>query len=649
MLFSEVAECFSRIEATGSRLSMSSQVAELLGRCGKGEAKPIIYIIEGNVAPAHEGLDVGIGEKFAIRAIAQTSGHPESAVLAEYKKSGDLGTAAENLLMRRSQLSLASEPNTLGKAYSTFVKIAKMSGAGSQESKISLLSELLNGATPLESKYLVRFCLGKLRLGIGDPSIIDALSMLRHSDKTDSPIILRAFNLCSDLGEVAEYYLGGKDLAHFSAQPGKPIRPALAERLPNAEEIIRKLCIEPEEKIRKADEKERKEEEREEKAAKKKRKANGEDETDAGQRSKEGGKETFLTPLKTRKCAVEAKYDGLRMQVHLKDGEVEIYSRKLEKMTHMFPEIVQAASDLKAASAIFEGEALAYNESEKKYYSFQQTIQRKRKYGVEAMSKDFPLRLFAFDLMYLDGKDMTLEKYSKRRKALEKLVKGSGTIVPSEQIITDDPKKLDGYFKSLVGAGLEGIIAKDLGQPYVAGARKFAWIKLKKSYGELADSVDVVIVGYYLGKGQRQEFEFGGLLAAVLNEETGEFETIAKIGSGFSEDEMQSFEKMLDEIKVKGKPPGVNSKLVPDFWVTPKYVITVAADEITLSPMHTCGLSGDIQRAAPSVYPTAPRLNTGYALRFPRMMSLREDKGPQDATTTREIIQMFDMQKRTDG
>ncbi len=642
MLFSEVAECFSEVEATGSRLEMSAIAAKLLGKCEKGEAKPLIYIIEGNVAPSHEGLDAGIGEKLAIRAIAQTSGYKESAVLDGYKKSGDLGTTAETLLSKKSQMSLYSAPNELLKTYAAFVKIAKLSGSGSQEGKISLLSELLNGATPLEAKYLVRFCLGKLRLGIGDPSIIDALSMMKHGDKTDKVLLERAFNLCSDLGEVAEFYIEGKSLEHFSAQPFKPIRPALAERLPNAEEIVQKLCFEPVEKERKAEEKEADAQEKARKAGEKeaeaaKKEGDGPKKPRKKTGKKTGGIEIFSNPsaplLKPRKCAVEAKYDGLRMQIHVSGGSVEIYSRKLEKMTHMFPEIVSAAKELPVKSAIFEGEALAYSESEKKYLSFQQTIQRKRKHGIDEMSKDFPLRLFAFDLMYLDGNDRTLEKYSVRRRELVKLVKGSKTIVPSEQIITDDPKELDDYFKSLVGAGLEGIIAKDLEQPYVAGARKFAWIKLKKSYGELADTIDAVIVGYYLGKGSRQEWKFGGLLAAVLNDETNEFETIAKIGSGFSEEEMQSFEKMLGEIKMKEKPAGVNSKLVPDFWVEPKFVVTVAADEITLSPMHTAGMVGD----------------TGYALRFPRMTSLREDKGPAEITTTKEIISMFEMQRRKDG
>lgn len=572
MLFSDAAEYFSRIEATSSRLEMSAIVAELMKKCERGEARPLIYIIEGNISPAYEGLDVGIGEKFAIRAISQTSGHKESAVLADCKKSGDLGTTAETLLSKKSQMSLSSSPNTLSKVYSTFVKISNLSGSGSQEGKISLLSELLNGATPLEAKYLIRFCLGKLRLGVGDPSIIDALSMLKHGDKKDKLILERAFNLCSDLGEVAEHYIAGKDLSHFSTQPFKPIRPALAERLPSSNEIIEKLG----------------------------------------------------------KCAVEAKYDGLRMQIHLQGGKVEIYSRKLEKMTHMFPEITKAASSLKVKSAIFEGEALAYNTKERKYYSFQETIQRKRKHGIDAMQRDFPLRLFVFDIMYLDGKDLTLTPYSSRRKTLEKLFSNTTPLLPSVQIITDSPKKLEEFFQQSIAAGLEGIIAKDLKAPYVAGARKFAWIKLKKSYGDMADTVDAVIVGYYLGKGQRQEFEFGGLLAAVLNDETNEFETIAKIGSGFSEDEMKKFETMLYKIKLAKKPKGVNSKLTPDFWVKPKFVITVAADEITLSPMHTCGLTGE----------------TGYALRFPRMMSLRTDKGPDEITTTKEIISLFEMQRK---
>ncbi|MCX8197112.1 MAG: ATP-dependent DNA ligase [Candidatus Micrarchaeota archaeon] len=580
MLFSEVAEMFAKIESEQSRIAMAANIATLLEKCQIEEIKPLVYLLEGNVAPPYEGLEVGIGEKLAIKAIAQVTGKHEKEVEAHFKKSGDLGLTAEELVGKKVQMTLGFTPNTLEKVYSTFLRIAKLSGAGSQEAKIVLLSELLNGASPLEARYIIRFCLGKLRLGVGDPTIIDALSMMKKGTKEDKEKIERAFNLCSDMGEVAKNYIEGKDLGAFSSTPGKPIRPALAERLSSSKEILEKL----------------------------------------------GGK-----------CAVEAKYDGLRMQVHLYDNNVEIYSRKLEKMTEMFPEITEAAKKLKVKSTIFEGEALAYSKSEKRYFSFQETIQRKRKYGIEVMAKEFPLKLFIFDIMHCNGKDLTLEPYIKRRNLLEKIFKDSDILVPAEQKIIETVKEFDEYFQKCIMEGLEGVIAKDLNQPYVAGARKFAWIKLKKSYGEMADTVDAVIVGYYLGKGQRKEFEFGGVLACVYNPEEECFETIAKIGSGFSEEEMRVLEEMLKKIKIKQKPANVISNLEPDFWVEPKYVITVAADEITLSPVHTCGKK------------IVEGKESGYALRFPRLVSIREDKGPQEATTTQEIIKMYEMQKRKEA
>ncbi|MCX6777647.1 MAG: ATP-dependent DNA ligase, partial [Candidatus Micrarchaeota archaeon] len=396
-------------------------------------------------------------------------------------------------------------------------------------------------------------------------------------DKSMREELERAYNLCSDLGLVAKtLFTNPGEIANFKVKLFSPIRPALAERLPTAEEIIKKIG----------------------------------------------------------KCSVEAKYDGFRCQVHKKGGQIELFSRKLERTTRMFPEIVEAAKQLKATDLILEGEALAYSESTGQYYSFQFTIQRKRKHGIDAMAEQFPLRLFAFDLLYADGEDYTRKPYSERRKALAGIVgKKGGVIQLSDAIITDKAKELENYFNDSVSKGLEGIIAKDLNSPYVAGARKFAWIKLKRSYqGELADTVDVVIVGYYLGKGKRAEFEFGGLLCAVYDSDEDRFKTIARIGSGFSEEQMKNLQELLSKTKTGVRPPRLDSKVTPDFWVEPKFVITVSADEITRSPMHTCGMSG----------------NTGYALRFPRMVGdIRTDKSPEDATTVSEILQMFDMQKKT--
>jgi DNA ligase-1 len=573
MLFSILARTFSSIEKTASRLEMTDMLASLFHSTQKDEIDKVIYLTQGSIAPPHEGIDLGIGERFVLEAISLSSGYQKKDVEKEYKKKGDLGIVAHDLIGKRKQLSLASEPLTVEKVFSSFRKLASLSGKGSQEGKIKTLAELLNNATPLEATYIVRFPLSKMRLGVGDPTILDALSVYAVGDKGMREELERAYNLCSDLGEVGKTLFSSPEkLKKFTVILFKPIRPALAERLPTPEEIIEKLG----------------------------------------------------------KCAVEAKYDGLRMQVHRKGDKVEIFSRKQERITRMFPELVKAALELKADELIFEGEALAYDEKGKKYHPFQETMQRKRKYGIAAMAEELPLLLFAFDILYRDGKDCTLLPYHERRRELEKIIGDKGGIRLAHQITAEDSLTLSNFFNDCISKGLEGIIAKDLNAQYIAGARKFAWIKLKKSYGALADTIDCVIVGYYLGKGQRTEFMFGGLLAAVYNEDKGLFETIAKIGSGFSEDEMVELQQMLEKIKRKEKPKELISNIKPDFWTELRYVVSISADEITLSPLHTCGAAG----------------GKGYALRFPRMVKLRSDKMPEDATTTEEISNMFRMQGR---
>ena len=382
----------------------------------------------------------------------------------------------------------------------------------------------------------------------------------------------RAFNLSSDLAYVAELALFDyAKVEKFQIRLFSPIRPALAERLSSPAEIVEKLGA----------------------------------------------------------CAAEGKYDGFRLQVH-KDGErVELYSRKLERVTNAFPEVVEGARKLAPKHLIFEGEALAYSVKEKRYYSFQTTIQRKRKHGVAQMAEELPLHLFAFDLMYADGVDWTVQPYDARREALEKLVAGSDAIEVSSIKVIKTASELENFFSHCLAAGLEGIIAKDPSAPYTAGARDWAWIKLKKSYGALADTLDVVIVGYYRGEGARTGFGFGGLLVAVRNEESGNLQTIARVGSGFTEDEMVELEKMLSAVKRKNKPSELESNIEPDFWVEPKYVCTVSSDEISLSPQHTAGLAN----------------GKGYALRFPRLVQMREDKGVSDATTVEEVERLYSLQK----
>ncbi|MHA1604241.1 MAG: ATP-dependent DNA ligase [Candidatus Freyarchaeota archaeon] len=566
MKFSVLADCFERLEATSSRLEMTDILADLFKKCGADEVDKVIYMLQGVVAPPFRGIDIGMGEKFVQQAISNASGVKKEDVVRDYKRLGDLGTVASNLLPEKEGAL------TVSQVYDAFMKIATASGKGTQEVKINTLTELLKEASPKEAKYLVRIPLGKIRLGVGDATIIDALSVRTVGDKSMRDEIERAYNLCCDMGLVARtLYADRKAIKNFQIKVGNPIKPALAERLPSAEEIIEKI---------------------------------GE-------------------------CYVEAKYDGFRIQLHKEGNRVELFSRRIERMTHMFPEVVQAAREQIEGDAIIEGETISYDESTGEFLPFQFTIRRKRKHGVEEMAEQYPVVYFAFDILY-NGEDLTKKPYVERRKILEETIRPGETIRVSEKIKTRDPAELKRFFNESIERGLEGIVAKDLNAPYIAGARKFAWIKLKRSYkGELADTVDVTIVGYLAGKGARAKM-VGALLGAVYDEETETFKTVAKIGSGMTEDQMKTLKQMLDEIRVDGKPKNVDSFIVPDVWTHPQYVITVSADEITLSPSHTCGRRGDL----------------GYALRFPRMVGwIREDKKPQDSTTVKEIVEMYKMQK----
>ncbi len=588
MDFNIIAEYFDKIERTSGRLEMTSYLTNLFWKTPKEEFDLLVYLCQGTLGPSYKAIEIGIGEKFVIEAIAQASGYSKSKIEEEYKKKGDLGLVAEKVMEKRKQSSLFSEKLTLKKVYGNFLKISEVEGKGSQPRKIKLLAELLNSAKPKEAKYIARMPLGKLRLGIGDPTIIDACAgMFRKGKELEDSekerkeqvkikeMIEKKYNVYSDLGVVLKTAVkeGLKGLNKIKMKPGVPIRPALGERLPNAEEIIKKLGY----------------------------------------------------------CIAEAKYDGFRMQVHKKGGEVIIFSRNEEEITDMFPEIVENVKKyIKGKNVIFEGEALAYDEISKEFYPFQITIQRKRKYGIAQKSKELPLKLFVFDVMFLE-KDISSLKLKERRKILEKMIKPNKEIMPTEAIYTDNAKELEMFFEDCISRGLEGIMAKDLEAPYTAGARKFAWIKLKRSYkGSLEDTIDVCIVGYFKGKGQRAKFGLGALLTAVYDDKEDCFKTVARIGSGMTEENMEELHKLLSKIERKNKDKRVVSEIEPDKWVDLKYVVEVVADEITKSPVHTA----------------AKEKGEGLALRFPRMIKIRFDKNPEDATSVKELIEMYKKQKR---
>ena len=579
--FSEVANAFERIEATTKRLEMTSLLVDLIKETPKEEVSKVVYLIQGKLYPDYVGVELGLAEKLLIKAASEVSSKPEKSVEEDYKKTGDLGLSIEKLLQKKSQATLVRRPLTVKIVYETFDKIAHATGSGSVETKIRLLTSLLNDATPLEGKFIARMAVGKLRLGVADMTVLDGLAVAYGGDKVTREPIERAYNLSSDLGYVADVvaHEGLEGIRKFKITVGRPIRPMLCERLPAAKDILEKL----------------------------------------------GGE-----------GAAEYKYDGLRIQAHLNPKGVRLFSRRLENITDQFPDVAKRLQNsVKAKEAIVEGECVAVDANTGDMLPFQVISQRRgRKYEIKRMSEEIPVTVFLFDALFLNGRDLTLYPYLERRKELVKITEPSEHVVVAQQLVTNEPKKLEELMDEAVASGCEGLVVKSISEQstYQAGARGWLWIKYKRSYkAEIQDTFDLVPVGAFAGRGRRAG-SYGALLMAVYNEKEDVFETLCKLGSGFTDQDLTDLPKMMENSVIKHRHPRVSSLMEPDVWFSPSVVLEVAADEITLSPLHTCGRN-------------LIRPSSGLALRFPRFTgNWRKDKSAEDATTSQEVLEMYQKQ-----
>jgi len=570
MRFAELASHLDQLEATNGRNELVRILSEVYRAASGDEIEPITYLLQGRLAPFFEPVEIGLAERLLITAIAAADGVPKEEVSRVYRQAGDLGVAAERL----APVAARESPSVVA-VHQRLFEIARAGGAGSLQKKLDLFTGLLADLDPASAKHLVRITLGKMRLGIGSPTVLDALSFAKRGDRSLRPVLEAAYNRTSDLGLIARtlWDAGEAGLEELRVEAGHPIRPQLAERLPNPEAVIKKLGT----------------------------------------------------------VGVQPKYDGFRVQVHKAGDRVSIFSRNLESMTEMFPELVAAAAALPVESVILDGEAIAYNPESEEYVPFQETTARRRKEGIEEFAVRAPLRAFVFDAMFRDGVDLTPLPYSERFEVASELIRGSERLVPAPLTVTDSAEVLTRELLDNISRGLEGVVAKRLDSPYQAGARNFNWVKLKRNTsGQLNDTIDVVLLGYYGGKGKRAEFGAGALLAGVYDSDRDEFVTITKLGTGLSDEGWRELHKRLAALELPEKPARVSSIVVPDAWLQPAIVVEVLADEITPSPRHTAGMTGD---------------RPGFALRFPRIVSFRTaDKRPEDATTVREIREMFEQQ-----
>ncbi|MGC8709929.1 MAG: ATP-dependent DNA ligase [Thermoplasmata archaeon] len=588
MKYRVLADTYQRIEETSKRLEMTDYLVELLRKTEKEELDKVIYLTQGKIYPDYVGIELGMADKMAIRAISLAYGVRTEKVEERYQKLGDLGLTAEEFAKNKMQKTLFTfeekgEGLTIGKVFENFRKIAEITGERSQDKKIQLLEELLNMAEPIESRYIVRTVSGKLRLGIADATILDAMAIAFSESKENREEIERAYNIHPDLGFIAIKLAneGINGIRSIKVTPGVPVRSMLAERLPTLDEILEKM----------------------------------------------GGR-----------CAFEYKYDGLRIQAHYTKEKKLIFSRRLENLTSQFPDIIEGLeSALGDNEAILDGEGVPVNVETGELLPFQAVSHRRgRKYDVEKAIEEYPVVLFLFDILYLNGEDMTMKPYPRRREMLEKIIKETDKVKLATRIVSDDKQEISRFFEKAIESGCEGLVAKSISDEsiYRAGAREFLWIKFKRDYQmELSDTVDLVVVGAFAGHGLRTG-TYGALLMAAYDEEKDAFVTVCKLGSGFTEDHLKQLPKILDPYKINHRHPRVISNIEADFWFSPYVVLELIGAELTLSPSHTCCMD-------------VVEKGSGISMRFPRFTGrFRTDKKPDEATTAKEILELYRSQKK---
>ena len=577
MRYLKIANAYEKIEATTKRLEMTDLLVDLVKSTPKEIINKVVYLTQGKIYPDFVNLEIGVAEKLAIKALARASGRKESEIEEDVKKTGDIGETTQKFVDNKRQVTFFQKPLTVQRAYEVLDKMARTSGSGAVDLKMALLAGLLADATPKEAKYIMRTVTGNLRLGIADMTVLDALAIAYGGGKENRGYLERAYNVSSDLGRVARTVAekGLEGVKKFKISVGEPIRAMLCERLSSPEEILEKL----------------------------------------------GGK-----------CIAEYKYDGERIQAHKKSDEVTLFSRRLENISSQYPDAIGLLKKyVKAKDAILEGECVAIDPNTGEMRPFQELMHRRRKYGIGKAMEEYPVSLFMFDALYVNGKDLTLEPYPVRRKMLEKTVQKSERVKIAEYVITDDVEELERFFLEAIENGCEGLVCKSIGEDsfYQAGARGWLWIKYKRDYkSEMTDTVDLVVVGGFQGRGKRAG-TYGALLLAAYNRDKDIFETVTKCGTGFTDEDLAKLPKIMGKHKISHKHPRVQSSIEADVWFEPEVVIEVLGAEITLSPIHTCAMD-------------AVRKGSGLAIRFPRFTgNYRLDKAAEDATNVKEVVEMY--------
>jgi len=581
MKFSILSDSLEKMELTSKRLELTDILVELLKKTPIETMSKIIYLIQGKLRPNFEGVEIGIAEKLVIRAISKSSGSTIKKIESDYNNGGDLGKTAANILKEKTQTTFAAETITLERVYDTLLKISKLEGKGSQDMKIKYVSSLLNDATPIESKFILKILLGRLRLGIAENTVMDALAIAFTNKKENRGLVENAYNVSSDLGLVSEILSreGIEGILKFKVSMFSPIRPMLADRVKSEQEALKRI---------------------------------------------------------ENEFAAEYKLDGERAQIHKKNNKIILFSRSLENITEYYPDIVEKISEsINVDEGIFEAEIVAINENTGDFLPFQELMHRRRKYKLEKAVSDYPITVNFFDILYFNGNNCLDEPYQERRRKLKNIIKENNFAKLIPMSIVKNKDDISDIIENSINSGCEGLMLKVLTAPYRAGSRGSNWLKLKREYqNELGDSLDLVVIGAFFGRGRRTG-KYGTLLLATYNSDSDIFPSICKVGTGFSDESLDQLFQILSNKVILKKNPRVDSSMDADIWFEPELVIEIVASEITLSPIHKTGLD-------------YIRKNTGFALRFPKFTGkIRAEKMAEDASTDEEVMTLYKNQIKT--
>ncbi|XP_023564317.1 DNA ligase 1 [Octodon degus] len=611
-----VARTFEKIEEVSARLRMVETLSNLLRSVvalSPPDLLPVLYLTLNRLGPPQQGLELGVGDGVLLKAVAQATGRQLESVRAEAAEKGDVGLVAEN--SRSTQrLMLPPPPLTTSGVFSKFQDIARLTGNASMTKKMDIIKGLFVACRHSEARFIARALSGRLRLGLAEQSVLAALSQAvsltppgqefppavvdagkgktaeaRKSWLEEQAMVLKqTFCEVPDLDRIIPVLLehGLERLPeHCRLSPGVPLKPMLAHPTRGVSEVLKRFD------------------------------------------------EAAFT------C--EYKYDGQRAQIHvLEGGEVKIFSRNQEDNTGKYPDIISRIPKIKLPSVtsfILDTEAVAWDPEKKQIQPFQVLTTRKRK-EVDAAEIQVQVCLYAFDLIYLNGESLVREPLSRRRQLLrENFVETEGEFVFATSLDTKDTEQIAEFLEQSVKDSCEGLMVKtlDVDATYEIAKRSHNWLKLKKDYLDgVGDTLDLVVIGAYLGRGKRAG-RYGGFLLAAYDAESEELQAICKLGTGFSDDQLEEHYQSLQALVLPTPRPYVRADgaVAPDHWLDPSAVWEVKCADLSLSP----------------IYPAARGLvdsEKGISLRFPRFIRIREDKKPEDATTSAQVACLYRKQSQ---